>query len=86
MLALTLVVSSGIFSRRFLMTLGLVEGTCIQYVKEAKKRGMGIVIFDPNVNSEREGMAVSYLFTVIHKYISLLSITIERSHYNTDKS
>lgn len=50
-------VRGGIFSRRFLMTSGVRIGTCLNYVEEAMKRGMGIVILDPNVNSDREGMS-----------------------------
>ena len=57
-------VRCGIFSRRFLMTKGVVEGTCLNYVREARKRGMNIVILDPNVNTEREGMFVSGVYFI----------------------
>ena len=52
-------VGAGIFSRRFLMTHGVEIGSCMEYVREAAHRNMDIVLFDPNVNSEREGMFVS---------------------------
>ena len=54
-------VGAGIFSRRFLMTHGVEIGSCMEYVREAAHRNMDIVLFDPNVNSEREGMFVSKL-------------------------
>ena len=41
------------------MTHGVEIGSCMEYVREAAHRNMDIVLFDPNVNSEREGMFVS---------------------------
>ena len=49
-------VKAGIFSRRHLMTTGMEASTALPMVKEAKRRGMRVMIVDPNARGERMGM------------------------------
>ena len=49
-------VRAGVFSRQHLMTSGLECSTAVPIVREAKKRGMNIVMVDPNVHGDRLGM------------------------------
>merc|ERR1711915_1115826 len=48
-------VRAGIFSRRHLMTTGMEASTALSMVKEAKSRGMRVIIVDPNARGERMG-------------------------------
>lgn len=60
-------VRAGIFSRQHLLTSGLECSSAIQFVREARKRNMNLIITDPNVHGDRVGMAtfemsISHLF------------------------
>jgi len=50
-------VRAGIFSRQHLLTSGLECSSAIQFVREARKRNINLVIVDPNVHGDRVGMA-----------------------------
>lgn len=45
-------VGAGIFSRRYLMTLGVETATSLPFVREAIRRKMNIAILDPNMAEE----------------------------------
>lgn len=49
-------VRTGIFSRQHLLTSGLECSSSVQFVNEARKRGMNLVILDPNARGDRFGM------------------------------
>jgi len=49
-------VRAGIFSRQHLLVSGIETSTCLASVREAHKRGMRVVILDPNARGERCGM------------------------------
>jgi hypothetical protein len=49
-------VRAGIFSRFHLLTAGIEVGTAWHNIREARVRGMGVVIIDPNARGEQEGM------------------------------
>ena len=49
-------VRAGIFSRRHLMTTGMEASTALPMVMEAKRRGMRVILVDPNARGERMGM------------------------------
>ncbi|KAL7514856.1 hypothetical protein ACHAXN_012266 [Cyclotella atomus] len=49
-------VRAGIFSRFHLLTAGIEVGTAWHNIREARTRGMGVVIIDPNARGEQEGM------------------------------
>lgn len=49
-------VRAGIFSRQHLITTGLEESTAIQFVREANKRNMNVIMLDPNARGDRHGM------------------------------
>ena len=49
-------VRAGIFSRQHLLTSGLECSSSVQFVHEARKRGMNLIVFDPNAHSDRFGM------------------------------
>merc|ERR1712232_12676 len=49
-------VRAGVFSRQHLLLSGIECSTALPVVREAKKRGMNIVIVDPNVHGDRLGM------------------------------
>jgi hypothetical protein len=49
-------VRAGIFSRQHLLLSGLECSTAASVVREARKRRMNVLILDPNVHGERQGM------------------------------
>ena len=49
-------VRTGIFSRQHLLTSGLECSSSVQFVQEARKRGMNLIILDPNAHGDRFGM------------------------------
>ena len=49
-------VRAGIFSRFHLLTAGIEVGTSWHNIREARIRGMGVVIIDPNARGEQAGM------------------------------
>ena len=49
-------VRAGIFSRFHLLTAGIEVGTSWHNIREARIRGMGVVIIDPNARGEEVGM------------------------------
>jgi len=60
-------VRAGIFSRQHILTSGIEVGSAWHMIREARMRGMGVVIIDPNARGEGEGMdtfetSVSRLF------------------------
>jgi len=50
-------VRAGIFSRQHLLVSGVEASTCLGSVREAHKRGMRVIILDPNARGERNGMS-----------------------------
>ncbi|KAL3939815.1 MAG: hypothetical protein SGARI_001233 [Bacillariaceae sp.] len=50
-------VRAGVFSRQHLLTSGLECSTAVPIVQEAAKRGMIMVVVDPNVHGDRLGMS-----------------------------
>ncbi len=49
-------VRTGIFSRQHLLTSGLECSSSVQFIQEARKRGMNLMILDPNARGDRFGM------------------------------
>jgi len=50
-------VRAGIFSRQHLLVSGIEASTCLESVREAEKRGMRVIILDPNARGDRNGMS-----------------------------
>jgi len=50
-------VRAGIFSRQHLLVSGIESSTFLVRVREAHKRGIRVVILDPNARGERNGMS-----------------------------
>jgi len=49
-------VRAGIFSRQHLLTTGIEASTGLPMIREAKRRGMKVVVLDPNARGDRKGM------------------------------
>lgn len=50
-------VRAGIFSRQHLLVSGIEASTCLKSVREAQKRGMRVIILDPNARGDRNAMS-----------------------------
>jgi len=49
-------VRAGVFSRQHLLTSGLECSSAVQFVREAQKRTMNLIVLDPNARGDRFGM------------------------------
>lgn len=49
-------VRAGVFSRQHLLVSGVECSSAVPLVREAKGRGMNLILFDPNVHGDRMGM------------------------------
>ena len=74
-------VRAGIFSRQHLLTSGVEVGTAWHNVREARERGMGLAIIDPNARGEGEGLetfkkSMNRLFSVVGSDATTTTTTI----------
>lgn len=60
-------VRAGVFSRQHLLTSGLECSSAVQYVSEAYKRNINVIVIDPNVHGDRFGM-VTFEKSMMHLF------------------